>query len=50
MKKSNHGTQPAKQKRLGWVTLSPISSREVYAGVAEVSVYVGINAQGKGVG
>jgi phosphinothricin acetyltransferase len=35
---------------LGWAALSPISSREVYAGVAEVSVYVAINAQGKGVG
>lgn len=35
---------------LGWAALSPISSREVYSGVAEVSVYVGINVQGKGIG
>jgi phosphinothricin acetyltransferase len=35
---------------LGWAGLSPISSREVYAGVAEVSVYVSNKAQGKGVG
>ena len=35
---------------LGWAALSPISSREVYAGVAEVSVYVAMNTQGKGVG
>ena len=35
---------------LGWAALSPISNREVYAGVAEVSVYVAMNAQGKGVG
>ncbi len=35
---------------LGWAALSPISSREVYSGVAEVSVYVADSAQGKGVG
>lgn len=35
---------------LGWAALSPISSREVYSGVAEVSVYVAVSAQGKGVG
>jgi phosphinothricin acetyltransferase len=35
---------------LGWAALSPISSREVYSGVAEVSVYVAASAQGKGVG
>ena len=33
---------------LGWVALSPVSGRCVYAGVAEVSVYVA--AQGRGVG
>ncbi|RYE29534.1 MAG: N-acetyltransferase, partial [Sphingobacteriales bacterium] len=27
----------------GWAALSPVSSRCVYAGVAEVSVYVGQN-------
>jgi len=35
---------------LGWAALSPISSREVYSGVAEVSVYVSRSAQGKGLG
>ncbi|WP_286235667.1 GNAT family N-acetyltransferase [Thalassotalea sediminis] len=35
---------------LGWAALSPVSSREVYSGVAEVSVYVAKSAQGKGVG
>lgn len=35
---------------LGWAALSPISNRAVYAGVAEVSVYVGASARGKGVG
>ena len=35
---------------LGWAALSPISSRLVYSGVAEVSVYVAASAQGKGIG
>ncbi len=35
---------------LGWAALSPVSGRYVYAGVAEVSVYVGAAAQGKGLG
>jgi phosphinothricin acetyltransferase len=35
---------------LGWAALSPVSSRAVYAGVAEVSVYVGAEARGRGVG
>jgi phosphinothricin acetyltransferase len=35
---------------LGWVALSPVSRRPVYAGVAEVSVYVDPGAQGHGVG
>lgn len=34
----------------GWAALSPISNRAVYAGVAEVSIYVSANARGKGVG
>ena len=34
----------------GWAALSPTSSRCVYAGVAEVSVYVAAAARGKGVG
>ena len=35
---------------LGWSALSPVSRRRVYSGVAEVSVYVGKNDRGKGVG
>ena len=35
---------------LGWAALSPVSSRCVYAGVAEVSVYVAEAARGQGVG
>jgi phosphinothricin acetyltransferase len=35
---------------LGWAALSPVSSRCVYGGVAEVSVYVSAQARGKGVG
>ncbi|MEH7305110.1 GNAT family N-acetyltransferase [Neobacillus drentensis] len=37
-------------KVLGWAALSPVSSRCVYAGVAEVSIYVGQSSQGKGIG
>jgi L-amino acid N-acyltransferase YncA len=35
---------------LGWAALSPVSSRCVYAGVAEVSVYVACGARRRGVG
>ncbi len=35
---------------LGWAALSSVSSRCVYGGVAEVSVYVGEKGRGKGVG
>jgi L-amino acid N-acyltransferase YncA len=35
---------------LGWAALSAVSSRRVYAGIAEVSVYVAATARGKGVG
>ena len=35
---------------LGWAALTPVSSRCVYAGVGEVSVYVSLAARGKGVG
>lgn len=34
----------------GWAALSPVSSRCVYAGVAELSVYVAANARGRGLG
>lgn len=35
---------------LGWAAASAVSSRCVYAGVAEVSVYVAAEARGRGVG
>jgi phosphinothricin acetyltransferase len=35
---------------VGWAALSPASGRCVYAGVAEVSIYVAASARGKGVG
>ncbi len=35
---------------LGWAAITPVSGRCVYAGVAEVSVYVSAAARGKGVG
>ncbi len=35
---------------VGWAALSPVSSRRVYAGVCEVSVYVAETARGRGVG
>jgi L-amino acid N-acyltransferase YncA len=35
---------------LGWAALSPVSKRNVYAGVTEVSVYVAAAARGCGVG
>jgi L-amino acid N-acyltransferase YncA len=35
---------------VGWAALSKVSSRCVYAGVAEVSVYVSADQRGRGVG
>jgi len=35
---------------LGWAALSPVSSRCVYGGVGEVSVYVAERARGRGLG
>lgn len=35
---------------IGWAALSPVSKRPVYAGVAEVSVYVASASRGRGVG
>jgi phosphinothricin acetyltransferase len=35
---------------LGWAALSPVSARAVYAGVAEVSIYIHPDAQGQGIG
>jgi L-amino acid N-acyltransferase YncA len=35
---------------VGWAALSPVSSRQAYAGVAEVSVYVAESQRGLGLG
>ena len=35
---------------LAWAALSPVSRRAVYAGVAEVSIYVASDAMGRGIG
>jgi L-amino acid N-acyltransferase YncA len=35
---------------VGWTALAPVSDRCAYAGVAEVSIYVAPDAQGRGVG
>lgn len=35
---------------VGWAALSPVSARRVYAGVAEVSIYVAARSRGQGVG
>jgi phosphinothricin acetyltransferase len=34
----------------GWAALAPVSARDCYRGVAEISVYVASNHRGKGVG
>ncbi|TDX74981.1 phosphinothricin acetyltransferase [Rathayibacter sp. PhB151] len=35
---------------LGWAALSPVSSRPVYGGVVEHSVYIASSARGRGIG
>jgi phosphinothricin acetyltransferase len=35
---------------LGWAALSRVSSRQVYTGVAEVSIYIAERARGRGIG
>jgi L-amino acid N-acyltransferase YncA len=35
---------------VAWAAHSPVSARRVYAGVAEVSIYVAATARGKGIG
>jgi L-amino acid N-acyltransferase YncA len=37
-------------KILGWIALSPVSTRKAYEGVVEVSVYVDTNFTGKSIG
>ncbi|MBU9710849.1 GNAT family N-acetyltransferase [Evansella tamaricis] len=38
------------EKVIGWAALSPVSSRCVYTGVAEVSIYISKSTSGQGVG
>ena len=38
------------EKIVGWAALSPVSKRNVYRGVAELTVYVAESARGQGVG
>ena len=40
----------ADETMVGWAALSPVSARQVYAGVAEVSVYVAQGQRGSGLG
>src|SRR5579871_603436 len=37
-------------KIVSWAALSPVSRRRCYAGVAEVSIYVGAASRGQGIG
>ena len=38
------------EQMAGWAALSPVSGRCVYAGVAEVSIYMAAKYRGKGIG
>ncbi|HEX3251058.1 MAG TPA: GNAT family N-acetyltransferase, partial [Pyrinomonadaceae bacterium] len=38
------------ERVLGWGALSPVSKRQVYRGVAELTVYVAESARGQGIG
>ncbi|KMK76935.1 GNAT family N-acetyltransferase [Alkalihalobacillus pseudalcaliphilus] len=38
------------ERVVGWIALSPVSKREVYKGVAELSVYVNTQFSGQGIG
>src|SRR5882672_10265254 len=50
MKQCRLVTVDENKKVIGWAALSSVSSRCVYAGVAELSVYVHLKQQGKGIG
>jgi L-amino acid N-acyltransferase YncA len=41
---------PGEGRVVGWAALTRVSSRAVYSGVAEVTVYVADNFRGKGIG
>jgi len=34
---------------IGWIAISPVSTRTAYSGVGEVSVYISNNSKGKGI-
>ncbi|MGG0655406.1 N-acetyltransferase family protein [Rummeliibacillus pycnus] len=38
------------QKVVGWIALTQISSREVYRGVGEISIYISGSSRGMGIG
>ncbi|SCY34227.1 MULTISPECIES: GNAT family N-acetyltransferase [unclassified Lysinibacillus] len=38
-----------KNRVVGWIAISPISTRAVYCGVGEVSVYISTDNKGKGI-
>ncbi len=40
----------AENSVVAWAALSPVSSRQVYAGIAEISIYVAAAARGRGHG
>ncbi len=44
------GQEDGEDVVLGWAALSPVSSRCVYGGIGEVSVYVAERARGRGIG
>jgi L-amino acid N-acyltransferase YncA len=46
----NRFVSVAGERVVGWIALVPVSDRCCYEGVAEVSVYVGEEARGSGVG
>ncbi|WP_104045162.1 GNAT family N-acetyltransferase [Arthrobacter sp. ZGTC412] len=48
--KHRHVAASADGTALGWAAVSPVSSRRVYAGVVEHSVYVASAARGLGIG
>jgi len=48
--KDNVAADTATGQVLGWVAASPVSSRRVYAGVIEHSVYVDPARHGRGIG
>jgi L-amino acid N-acyltransferase YncA len=42
--------ETAEGRILGWAAVSPVSARPVYSGVVEHSVYIAVEARGRGLG